>query len=291
MSDRYERKYPELKVYIAQSIWRQTEALQMKSLLPLLMNPRYGYFPQVGDALMERSRGINATHFLRHTNADVYFSLDSDIVDFNPQHIDEMVEQAVTHDIVAGVYLCKSVARTFPATLFEDETSIEFNDDPTPVEVKWAATGCIAIHRRVFEKLAETMPLLHEKDGPRAFYPFFRSSITDLEDVGPILLSEDFAFCERAREAGFKVYVNPRVRLGHMGPYVYRLEDMGQNVLTAQPLTISRSGAHWRIELEGTVETPEAMGRIRPGEAEAVDEKFARLNREQRRKKKSLTAV
>jgi hypothetical protein len=273
----YERKYPDLKVYIGAPVYKTVEPLQLKSLAPLMLNTRYGYFPQTGDALMERVRGIAATNFLRNTNADVFLSLDSDIVEFSPFAVDELVEQAVTHDIVAGIYLCKSVARTYPSSIFLDNTTIEFGDDPTPVEIQWAATGMLAIHRRVFEKMAEGMTLLHEKNGIGAFYPFFQTMQYD-SDEGPIILSEDFAFCERARNLGFKIYANPSMRMGHMGQYVYRLEDMAATVFKRQDLTISRSGPHWRIELEGEVESPEDMGRLKAGERPEIEKRFESLS-------------
>ena len=276
----------DLSVFVGSAVWRQVEPLHMKSLLSLLVDVRkYAYFPQVGDALIERARGINATYFLRHTKADVYLSLDSDIVEFKKEAIDQMCEQAVEYDIVGGAYICKSVARTFPSSLFLDDTSIEFGFDPTPKEVQWAATGCLAVHRRVFEKMAETLPLLHEKDGPRAFYPFFQSMIHEEKDAGKILLSEDFAFCQRARDLGFVPHINPSVRVGHMGPYAYRLEDMAQQVLQPQPVKISRSGGFWRIEAEGTVETPEAHGRIIKGKRPDIEKRFKKLD------KKALTTA
>lgn len=271
----------------------------MKSLLPMIADTkRYGYFPQTGDALVERARGINASYFLRHTEADVYLSIDSDIVDFDPTRLDQLVEQAVTHDIVAGIYICKSVARTFPSSTFLDNSKIEFNEDSTPVEIQWAATGCLAIHRRVFEKLAEGLPLLHERDGARAFYPFFQTMIYEDAEAGKILLSEDYAFCQRAKEAGFKIYANPAVRMGHMGPYIYRLEDMATSQLKPQPISITRSGPYWRVESKGEVETPEAMGRIKPGERMEIESRFdtieqtrAEKRREEKKAKKTLTPV
>jgi hypothetical protein len=38
-------------------------------------------------------------------------------------------------------------------------------------------------------------------------------------------LSEDWAFCERAKQAGFKVLLDPTIRLTHWGTYGYTLED------------------------------------------------------------------
>lgn len=295
----YERKYPDLKVYIGAAVWRHVNPMHMNAMLPLLRNQkRYAYLPQIGDALMERVRGISATLFLKHTQGDVFLSLDSDIVGFTEDGIDELVEQAVTHDIVAGIYICKSVARTFPSSTFEDNTSIEFGTDSTPVPIKWAATGCLAVHRRVFEKMVEGDPekgisplrLLHETDGKRAFYNFFHCMEYDDPEHGAILLSEDFAFSERARQLGFTIYANPAIRLGHEGMYLYRLEDMAGHVLKPQPLTIHHSGRYWRIDCEGLVESPEEMGRIPEGKGDDIRKRFEKLkngNRAARRKNKA----
>ena len=268
----------------------------MKSLVPFLRDINYGYFPQVGDALIERSRGMSATNFILNTKGDVHLSLDSDIVDFQKDAIDQMCEQAMTYDIVGAVYICRATARTFPATFFEEGVEVEFARDPTPVPVKWIATGCLAVHRRVFEKMAETMPLLHASDGPRAFYPFYQSMIYDDPDHGKILLSEDFAFTERAKALGFTAYINPAVRVGHMGAYVHRLEDMAATILQPQPITIERSGRFWRVKCEGIMETEESMGRVPEGQGEEIRKRFeqptrAERRRNQRKEKKASVSV
>lgn len=266
--------FPDLrrsKIYIGSTIWRAVEAFHMKSLVYLLRDPHYGYFPEVGDALVERARGTSATHFLRHTDADVHLSLDSDIVDFNKNAIDLMCEQAVEFDIVGAVYICKSVARTYPATFLEEGKRVMFAQDPTPVPVKWIAAGCVAVHRRVFEKMAETLPLLHESDGIRAFYPFYQSLIYDAGgETGKILLSEDYAFSERAKALGFTSYINPAVRMGHVGPYTYRLEDMVSEYLINQPIALTRVDRYWHAECEGLKATPEEMGRLPEGRGQEI---------------------
>jgi hypothetical protein len=118
--------FPDLrrhKIYVGSTIWRAVEPYHMKSLVYLLRDPHYGYFPEVGDALVERARGTSATHFLRHTDADVHLSLD---VDFQKDAIDIMCEQAVKYDIVGAVYICRSVARTYPATFFQEGLRVMF---------------------------------------------------------------------------------------------------------------------------------------------------------------------
>lgn len=220
----------------------------MKSLIPLLRQPGYAYYPMTGDALIERARGKSATYFLRHTDYDVHLSIDSDITDFSVEDTQMVCEQAITHDIVAAVYVTRSADRAYPATFYENGVRVEHGFDPTPIPVKWVAAGFMAVHRRVFEHLAKDLPLLHQDQEAGAFYPFYLPFIYDDADVGPILLSEDYAFCERAKQAGFGCYINPAVRIGHIGSYIYRLEDVAQKQVEPQPVVISREGRRWHIE-------------------------------------------
>ena len=43
-------------------------------------------------------------------------------------------------------------------------------------------------------------------------------------------LAEDFAFSERARQAGFKIWADTTIRLKHIGSYGYSWEDAGQEL-------------------------------------------------------------
>jgi hypothetical protein len=43
-------------------------------------------------------------------------------------------------------------------------------------------------------------------------------------------LSEDFAFSHRARQAGYKIYADSTIRLGHIGRYTYAWEDAGTSL-------------------------------------------------------------
>ena len=47
------------------------------------------------------------------------------------------------------------------------------------------------------------------------------------ENSGRWSISEDYAFCERARQAGFSVMADTRIRLWHVGMYRYSWEDAG----------------------------------------------------------------
>ena len=238
-----------MKVFVGSAIWRTIEVAHMKSLVPLLRTSGFAYFPQTGDALVERARSISSTYFLRKTDYDVHLSIDSDITDFSVEDTIKLCELAMGHDIVVGAYVCRSANRTFPATFYEEGLRVDHAFDHTPVRVKWGATGFMAVHRRVFAALAKDLPLLHASDGDRAFYPFYLPMVYEDEDVGePILLSEDYAFCQRAKEAGFGVWLDPAIRIGHLGSYIYRLEDTAQVQVDPQPLVLTREGRRWRVE-------------------------------------------
>jgi GT2 family glycosyltransferase len=43
-------------------------------------------------------------------------------------------------------------------------------------------------------------------------------------------MGEDYLFCDRARELGFEVWVDPSIELGHMGVQEYK-GNFGRDVL------------------------------------------------------------
>jgi GT2 family glycosyltransferase len=68
-----------------------------------------------------------------------------------------------------------------------------------PQYVDYAATGMMLIHRDVIEKINP---------------PWFQVTNLERGQVFP----EDFAICRKAREAGFKVAVDPRFDTWHFMP-------------------------------------------------------------------------
>lgn len=228
-----------LRVYLGSAYGRYLEPDHLQSLMRMLRYPVM-FAPTWNDALLCRARSKTATHFLTETDYDVHVSIDSDIV-FDPASVLQIAEQAHEHGIVAGLYVTRAGGKLCrPTSIFEADLPITFGTDPTPVPIKWAATGFVATARRVFERLAEDLPLCHRAE-PWKFYPFYQPfwipSDRDPEDM--LYLSEDFAFCERARQAGFQTYLNPAIRLLHLGQYPFSISDLGQPEQIAQPVRMT----------------------------------------------------
>jgi hypothetical protein len=47
---------------------------------------------------------------------------------------------------------------------------------------------------------------------------------------GHSYLSEDSSFCHRVRQCGFPIVADTRIRLGHIGRYVFSWKDAGQEL-------------------------------------------------------------
>lgn len=184
------------------------------------MKHRFAWSPVRGDALISRARSRVASYFLQERDEDILFFIDDDIV-FEPEQAVRIIDDVSNGmDICGGMYVQK---KTLDKTcVFFDDQTVKFSPDAVPVEVEAMPTGFLAIHRRVFEKMKEIVPLCHP--GTLNFYPFF-DPFPMKKNGKWIHLSEDWAFCQRARQIGFKVWLDPSIFLGHKGEAIYDLHD------------------------------------------------------------------
>lgn len=176
---------------------------------------RWRFRVKNGDALIGRSRGIIATKWYTETNDDVFLMLDSDI-GYQPQDADHVVELCRNGlDVVAGAYPVHNGQHLSLRLLPDTGDAVQFGPGNPPLEILYAATGFMAVHRRVIDAMVKTLPLTHAYE-PWAFYNFFPQTVVPDEHVGGYsLLSEDWGFCQMARDLGFKVWLDPTARLTH----------------------------------------------------------------------------
>lgn len=208
--------------------YRDVTTQTMQSIMHVVQRPDAGWRVQIknGDADIGRSRAIIVTKWFHETNDDVFLMIDSDLT-FSPADADHVVELCRNgYDVVCGAYPVHN-GQHLSLRCMPGEDSVQFGPDQPPLEVMYAATGFMAVHRRVIEKLVTTVPLCHSYES-WAFYPLFQQPVIRDEYVGGwARLSEDWGFCEAARAAGFRIWMDPTVRLGHLSSYPTTVNNMG----------------------------------------------------------------
>jgi FkbM family methyltransferase len=216
-------------IYVGPSYWREVDAVHMMSMVGLVAlaaqsRVAIGINPVLNDAKISRSRNRAASAFLE-SPADIFLCLDGD-VEFEPFQIFRMCEMAYEHGMVGGAYVKRSGhTPDLAIRLLTDSERIEFHEDGKLVEVDYLNTGCIAIHRKVFEAIIAQTGMEQSHQSNMRFYPFFNDYIVEKHGGERFDLSEDWAFVQRAKDAGFKPMLDPRVRLRHWGLYDFTLED------------------------------------------------------------------
>lgn len=149
--------------------------------------------------------------------------IDSDIA-FDPDSVELLRRHNMP--ISCGIYAKKGkqqlAIHALPGT-----QEIIFGDGGGLLEILYAATGFLHVRREVYENIKSRLdlPVCNQRFKKR-IVPFFRPLvIADEEDSW--YLSEDYSFCERARQCGYKVYADSRIRLFHIGNYGYGWEEAG----------------------------------------------------------------
>ena len=95
-----------------------------------------------------------------------------------------------------------------------------------PVEIFNGGTGFMLIKRRTFERMKKVVNKYKNDVGFIGQGVEQHEWITEyfacaIEPGTERLLSEDYFFCWKAREAGLKVWAAPWAQLGHFGTYLF----------------------------------------------------------------------
>lgn len=218
----------DFKILASLCIHRVIDAGSLDSMIRLLHwpNPKVTFSRTMGDAMIDRARSQEASMFYRDTDSDVLLFIDDDIT-YSPETAIKLCREAYERkSIVGGAYVIKKENYTWITSKPMDDQPIDFKPNAELVEARWVAGGFMAIHRSVLTAMIEELklPLCHPKD--MKFWPFFLPILWQHPNGDWLELSEDWAFCEKARQLGFKVWIDPSVRIGHAGRYNYDLNDL-----------------------------------------------------------------
>ena len=201
---------------------KETQMFNVCRALENCPDPKIKIVVWDGDALIDRSRARLATKFMTETDADILFFLDDDIIS-NTMDLTHMMWKMWQndYDILGGPYVIKSMKeKTFAIRLLEDKRDVQVGKDAPTIPIRYASTGCMGIRRRVFQKMIDKGTVHRCNPETMNFWPFFMPIEKNLNGKW-VYLSEDWAFCERALNLGFKVWCDFSVRLEHIGPYAY----------------------------------------------------------------------
>lgn len=162
-----------------------------------------------GDALIDRARAKAVSSWYLNETSDVFLMIDDDIV-FKAEDAARVAALArekrsiacAAYPVADGGHLA---SRGWPGT------TLNFGAEYEPVEIRWPATGFMAVHRDVITAMVESLGEPCYPNQPDRFWPMF----TPFKQ-GPDYLSEDYAFGQRALDLGFKTWLDPKSILIHM---------------------------------------------------------------------------
>jgi glycosyltransferase involved in cell wall biosynthesis len=193
--------------------------------------PKHGIDIQIGSicgcSVVSRARNLLAQDLLE-SECDFLLFIDSDI-NFEPDDIFRLMAWGTDpkKGIVAAVPRTRSEDKVYIATLDHDENNDLTMNNMGLVRAARVATAFMLVRREVFVTLDGMHPewRYYDKRSDRTVSCMFDFQMTEEGYVG-----EDFLFCDRAREAGFEVWIDPTITLGHMGVQEY-VGNFGNDVL------------------------------------------------------------
>jgi hypothetical protein len=178
-----------------------------------------------GYAAIDAARNQMASDALAQ-GFDELLWIDADIV-FDPDDVDKLRR----HDLplVCGIYPKKS-RRQLACSLLPNTRQVQFGVKGGLIEILYCGFGFVLTRRSVYETIQRqlNLPLCNQRFNS-TLVPYFATMVAG-QDAQAWYLGEDYAFCERARQCGFRVMADTSIRLWHVGSYRFGWEDAGRPV-------------------------------------------------------------
>jgi hypothetical protein len=165
-----------------------------------------------GCSIISKARNKLVRNFMETECTDLLF-VDADVI-INVDAVTRLLALSTDKDVVAGTYPRRATdAKFFLDFYLDKDNQLEFDENGL-MRVESVATGFMLIRRHVIEHMMEKHPeWKYEGDGDgETEYAIFDFLLIDGKYIG-----EDYAFCRRAREEGFKIYLDPTISLPHIG--------------------------------------------------------------------------
>lgn len=186
----------------------------MSALIAVFSTFGQGVVPYflAGDSNIRHARNHIAHHFMK-SDCDALVCIDADII-FSLQDFAQLLEQVGDEEVVVAPYARKIVGRP-------------------PVDF---GLGFARIDRSAFQKLADWLTedgeeMLHRYrlEGELAVDYYFDGATADMS-----WFSEDTGFWHWCHLVGVRMRREPRVRLGHIGRFVYGYPDQTPGLMRVE---------------------------------------------------------
>lgn len=180
-----------------------------------LDSKQFGFHLQLahmsGSSIITRARNALVHQFMLSDCTDMLF-IDADI-NFKNTDVLRLLALSGDKDVVCGAYPRRGGKTSFFTDLDFTRNGEVIHEDGL-LRVKRIGTGFMLIRRHVIERLIERHPewRYHVDVDDSHHYAVFDFQATPEGYIG-----EDYLFCDRVREAGMQVHLDPEVNLGHFG--------------------------------------------------------------------------
>jgi len=200
------------------------------------------------ESLITRGRNYIADHFLQSDSTHLMW-IDADI-GFERNAILKLINH--DEDFVGAAYPKKmidwerirttSILSTNPNNIrdhgssyvvnfLDNEHNINKTNDKGLVEMRHLGTGFMLVTKKVFKKMRSNCRQARASNFGQFANWYTEYFKTDLDEDG-ILQSEDWVFCNQWRDVGGKIWLDPTIKLDHVGTYIYEgdIQQVGANV-------------------------------------------------------------
>lgn len=162
------------------------------------------------ESLITRARNTSVSRFLETDFTHLMF-IDADI-EFEAEDVAKLWNLDV--DVAVGAYPMKRPDK--PCSAWVNGKLVKLEELNGPTKVDYAGTGFMMINRDVFVRLKEAYPELKHTESIGECWAFFETFIWN-----DTYLSEDYAFCQRFRDIGGEITLDPSIKLKHWGSFCY----------------------------------------------------------------------
>lgn len=176
----------------------------------------------VNDSLIPQARSNLANFFYHNTDATHLLWVDADI-GFHGEDVQKLM--ALDTEFAAATYPKKVLPIRYSCAL--PKKGIVWNKEHTAIEVSRVGSGFVLLRRSAFSRIAERFPELRytprsesrqvSKKEIEASFHYYETC----KDKDGILVGEDYAFCDRFRQAGGTIWMRPDIVLSHVGSHVF----------------------------------------------------------------------